>query len=263
MIKKHAPDPEFDVPMMAEDGKVKYLHFDSPWAQGAMSLSDPSALVFLYTQQMCAWLLFNIANSETKIAILGLGAGGHFRFFQAYSNAQVTAVEWNELVIMCAEDHFGVLETSCCRIVQANADKWVHEREVQGQYDVVMVDLYDYTAEGPVLSSKKFYRGCANILGKNGIATINLFGHHDSFPKNIANIRAAFDDRIIMFPETEDGNRIVLAFKGEPWEFTREQLEIRAQEVQDKYGLPGPSFLDILLNEPDNQAIVQGDKIII
>ncbi|MDK7178691.1 hypothetical protein QP445_14825, partial [Micrococcus luteus] len=87
--------------MMVEQGDVLYLHFDSPWAQGAMSLSDPNSLVFLYTQQMCAWMLFEATDSESAIALLGLGAGSHFRFLQKHTNSPVLAVEWNELVIMC------------------------------------------------------------------------------------------------------------------------------------------------------------------
>ncbi|MDK6202798.1 hypothetical protein QP097_04850 [Oligella urethralis] len=263
MRTKHVPDPEFDVPMMVEQGGVLYLHFDSPWAQGAMSLSDPNSLVFLYTQQMCAWLLFEAADSESAIALLGLGAGSHFRFLQKHTNSPVLAVEWNELVIMCVEDHFHVATDERCQIVEANAEKWVHETSVQGQYRFLMVDLYDYTAEGPVCSSKKFYKGCANILGKDGIASFNLFGHHPSFPKNLANIRAAFDGRVMMFPETVDGNRVVLAFKGANRVYGREELALRAQHMQLIYGLPGAEFLDSLLQEPANHFVIRDNKIII
>lgn len=263
-MMKHAPHPEFDSPILAEDGEVRYLYFDSPWAQGAMSLSEPDSLVFKYTQQMCAWLLFKAITTHESIALLGLGAGSHYRFLQKNTNAQIIAVEWNELVVMCVEDHFYVEENDRSQIVQANAEKWVHETEVQGKYAVLMVDLYDYTAEGPVCSSRKFYKGCANVLGKDGIATFNLFGHHHSFAKNLANIRVAFDNRVILFPETEDGNRIVIAFKGdEPLEFTVNELGARAQQVQADMNIPAQDFLDILLKEQDNQFIVQNNKIII
>ena len=262
-MKKHAPHPEFDVPMLAEDGECRYLHFDSPWAQGVMSLSEPNFLVFEYTRLMCAWLLFQEATKDKAIALLGLGAGSHFRFFQHYTDAPINCVEWSELVIMCVQDHFHVEETERCQITQANAESWVHDVEVQGQYAVLMVDLYDYTAEGPVCSSKKFYKGCANVLGKIGIATFNLFGHHPSFAKNLANIRASFDNRVIMFPETEDGNRIIMAFKGPFFEFTTKELKARAKLVQLDYALPAPDFLDILLKEQDNQHIVRANKVII
>lgn len=263
MMKKHAPHPEFDVPMLAEDGECRYLHFDSPWAQGAMSLSKPNSLVFEYTKQMCAWLLFQEVTNNKAMALLGLGAGSHFRFLQHYTQATISCVEWSELVIMCAQDHFHVEETERCQIVQSNAETWVHDVDVQGQYDVLMVDLYDYTAEGPVCSSKKFYKGCANVLGKSGIATFNLFGHHPSFAKNLTNIRAAFDNRVIMFPETEDGNRIVIAFKGPVLERSVGELKARAKQVEADYALPAPKFLEVLLKEQANQHIVQMDKVII
>ena len=262
-MKKHAPHPEFDVPMLAEDGEMRYLHFDSPWAQGVMSLSNPNSLVFEYTQQMCAWLIFQDSAQDRAIALLGLGAGSHFRYLQHHTEAPISSVEWNELVIMCVEDHFHVEATERCQIVQANADKWVHEAAVQGQYAVLMVDLYDYTAQGPVCNSKKFYKGCANVLRKNAIATFNLFGHHPSFAKNLANIKAAFDNRVILFPETVDGNRIVLAFKGPVLEFRLAELKSRAQQVERDYALPTESFLDILLKEQDNQYIIHNNKIII
>lgn len=263
MMKKYAPHPEFDVPMLAEDGEYRYLHFDSPWAQGVMSLSEPSSLVFEYTKQMCAWLLFQEAASDKAIALLGLGAGSHFRFLQHYTNAPISCVEWSELVIMCVQDHFEVEETDRCQIIEANAESWVHETEVQGQYAVLMVDLYDYTAEGPVCSSKKFYKGCANVLGSSGVASFNLFGYHPSFAKNLANIRAAFDNRILLFPETEDGNRIVIAFKGPVLEFDLSVLVTRAKQVEENYALPGPNYLDILLKEQDNQHIMHANNVII
>lgn len=262
-MKKHAPHPEYDVPMLAEDGEFRYLHFDSPWAQGAMSLAEPNSLVFLYTQQMCAWLLFQELSKEHAIAILGLGAGSQYRFFRERTSAAIVAVEWNELVVMCVQDHFDVETDERCQIVQANAESWVREAEQQGNYAVLMVDLYDYSAEGPVCSSKKFYKGCANVLGKNGIATFNLFGHHPSFAKNLANIRTAFENRVILFPETEDGNRIVIAFKGATIESTVDELKRRAQQVQVDYGLPAVDFLTTLLKEQINQHIIQNNKIII
>lgn len=263
IMKKYTPDPEFDVPMLAEDGECRYLHFDSPWAQGVMSLSEPSSLVFEYTRQMCAWLLFQEAVKDKAIALLGLGAGSHFRFLQHYTEAPISCIEWSELVIMCAQDHFEVEETERCQIIEANAESWVHETETQGQYGVLMVDLYDYTAEGPVCSSKKFYKGCANVLGTSGIVTFNLFGHHPSFAKNLANIRAAFDNRTIMFPETKDGNRIVIAFKGPILEIELKDLASRAKQGEVDYALPLANYLDILLKEKDNQHIIHANKVII
>lgn len=261
--RKHAPHPDYDVPMIAEDDEYRYLHFDSPWAQGAMSLAEPQLLVYEYTQQMCAWLLFDEVKAESAIALLGLGAGSHYRYLQAHTEAALTAVEWSDLVIMCAEDHFFVEEDSRCRIVQADAEMWVRDTATQHQYNVVMVDLYDYSAEGPVCSSRRFYRGCANILGDKGVASFNLFGHHPSYAKNIYNIRAAFEERVLLFPETEDGNRIAIAFKGEKRVCEFSELEQRAQHLEAIYNLPLTRFLSMLVDEQENQRYLHHNKLII
>ncbi len=57
-MTKTAPDAERDMPTLSEMDGVRCLHFDSPWIQGAMQVSNPSSLVFLYTRQMMGWLLF-------------------------------------------------------------------------------------------------------------------------------------------------------------------------------------------------------------
>lgn len=47
-----------DNPTVSEQQGIRYLHFDSPWIQGAMDLKRPDRLVLSYTEQMMAWLLF-------------------------------------------------------------------------------------------------------------------------------------------------------------------------------------------------------------
>ena len=37
---------------------IRYLHFGSPWVQGAMDIKHPDELVLSYIQDMMAWLLF-------------------------------------------------------------------------------------------------------------------------------------------------------------------------------------------------------------
>ena len=37
---------------------IRYLHFGSPWVQGAMDIKRPDRLVLSYVEDMMAWLLF-------------------------------------------------------------------------------------------------------------------------------------------------------------------------------------------------------------
>ena len=83
--------------------------------------------------------------------------------------------------------------------------------------------------------SVKFYRDCRRVLGEVGVLAVNLFGRHESFGKNIDNLSKAFDDRVILLPEIDAGNQIVLAFSGRAWPA---ELLGRAAIVEARYGLP-------------------------
>jgi spermidine synthase len=110
----------------------------------------------------------------------------------------------------------------------------------------IQIDLYDATARGPVLDSVAFYRAVRHCLAEAGIATINLFGDHPSFVRNMKHLNAAFDNRVIALPEVHDGNRIALAFSGPPLDVTFAQLDARARLIEDTLRLPARSWVKAL-----------------
>ncbi len=106
-----------------------------------------------------------------------------------------------------------------------------------------MVDIYDGEAQGPVRDSLAFYQGCRAALGDIGVMSVNLFGAHTSFARNIRNISQAFEGRILTLPQIDAGNQVVLAFKGPPIEVGVEQLLARAEYVESKFGLPAKKWV--------------------
>lgn len=94
-----------------------------------------------------------------------------------------------------------------------------------------------------MLDTTAFYKACRRVLKAPGVMTINLFGDHDSFPKNIVRICEAFDDRVLVFPEVHDGNVIALAFNGPPIDIDWESLDQRARVVQEATGLPARQWV--------------------
>ena len=57
---------------------IRYLHFGSPWVQGAMDIERPDELVLSYIQDMMAWLLF--LEPPAQVLQLGLGAAALTKF---------------------------------------------------------------------------------------------------------------------------------------------------------------------------------------
>jgi len=239
----------FVPPTLSEDDGIRYLHFGTRWVQGAMRIGKPSELVLAYTQQMMAWLLFVEPARSDVIGILGLGAGSLLRFTLRHTPSRIETVEWNPEVTAACRAWFRLPGHARSRIIHADAGDWVQSPQHHDRCLALMVDLYDAQAQGPVRDSLAFYQGCRDVLGEVGVVAVNLFGNHASFAHNLENLRTAFDGRILELPEVDEGNRIVLALKGPHLRISAAQWLRRAQQVQERFGLPAQRWARALLEQ--------------
>jgi spermidine synthase len=235
--------PRFAPVTFSEEGGVRYLHFGTEWVQGAMRLSKPDHIELEYAQQMMAWLLF--LATPARIVQLGLGAAALTKFAHRFLRpAKVDVVELNPAVVVAARTMFA-LPSDDARLTVHELDAWdfVNDRANHGTIGALQIDLYDATARGPVLDSVAFYRSVRACLTDAGIATINLFGDHPSFVRNMKRLNEAFEGRVIALPEVHEGNRVALAFSGPALDVPYAALERRARLVEAKLGLPASQWL--------------------
>lgn len=242
---------EQDEPTISEENGIRYLHFDSEWIQGAMRIRRPSELVLAYAQQMFAWLLFVRPGVREHIGILGLGAGSLLRFALRHTRAAVETVERNQQVVAVCRSCFRLPESVRSRLDLGDARLWVAQPERVGRYRVLMVDLYDADGEGPTCSGPDFYQNCSHLLDEPGVMSVNLFGRHASFKSNLRDIRAAFGGQVVCLPEVDEGNTVVLAFKGVPAAPDVQGWLDRAQVLESRTGLPAQHWVHHMLSRPD------------
>jgi spermidine synthase len=247
--KKRAP--KFEPITLSEQDGVRYLHFGTEWVQGAMRIRRPYSIELEYAQQMMAWMLF--IEQPQHIVQLGLGTGALTKFcYREYPEAQITAVELNPNVIEVCRSMFRLpANDDRLNVIQQDADVFVNDLQHRRRLDVLQIDLYDATARGPVLDTPEFYRACARCLRSTGIATINLFGDHPSFKKNIAAIHTAFD-HVLALPEVHQGNVVVIAFKSAP-AFDFANLYQRATTIRVTTKLPAHAWVN------DIKTVLEGD----
>ena len=231
---------------LSEQGGVRYLHFGTEWIQGAMRLRKPNWLELEYSRTMMAWLLFNL--NQRAIAQLGLGAGSLTKFcYHEFPDSIVTAVELNPDVIAVSHSMFSVPDPDeRLDILEMDAMNFVQDEGNFNHFDVLHVDLYDATAKGPVLDTPEFYAACKQCLVFNGMMTVNLFGDHPSYEKNIDAMKKAFAELVCLSPSKE-GNVVVLAFKKSP-ELKIDDLNARAVQIREMYGLDAKKWLKDLKN---------------
>ncbi|QJQ04501.1 methyltransferase domain-containing protein [Undibacterium piscinae] len=227
---------------LSELDGVRYLHFGTEWVQGAMRLRKPDWLELEYAQQMMAWMLF--ISEPKQLLQLGLGTGAMTKFcYRQFEQAHVTAVDLNPAVIMICESMFKLpANDERLNVIEMDAMDFVTNSDNHDKFDAIQVDLYDATARGPVLDTAEFYQACADCLLADGILTVNLFGDHPSFAKNIKAMRFVFDT-VLCLPEVHDGNVVAIAFK------SRVKLDFpalleRAKAIKESTKLPAKSWVD-------------------
>jgi spermidine synthase len=259
---------------LSEEAGVRYLHFGSPWIQGAMRIRRPWDIVIDYVAQMQSWLLF--LEPPKRILQIGVGAAAltkhSYRFFP---KSEIVVVEASAAVVSAARQFFALPENdsrlkvvvedgaaylqSLCATrgsVESDSAKGISAKgsSAKGKlgqaFGVVQVDVYDQEAKGPVLDSLSFYQNCYDTLSDTGILSVNLFGEASSFTKNLARIHEVFGGRVLAWPAVDAGNIVVLAFKGPPLNVAWTKLFERAQVLDQAYDLSAPKWLRSLRRQP-------------
>jgi spermidine synthase len=207
------PNPENAPITMSEQGGIRFLHFGSPWIQGAMRIRRPFDLVIEYTRDMMAWQ--EHIDAPVHIVQLGLGAASLTKYcYRQFPQARVTAVEINPAVVMCCRQFFKLpVDDERLSVVVEDAALWVAHPTNRNSCDVLQVDLYDAAARGPVHDSPLFYAACRKALRRGGVMTVNLFGHGAGFEDSYAAIAGAFAGECYALPQVDAGNRVVVAIK--------------------------------------------------
>jgi len=228
---------------LSEQDGIRYLHFGTEWVQGAMCVSRPYDLVLEYQQQMMA--VGCLSPKPSHITVLGLGAAALAKFcWKLCAPSCVSTVEVSADVIEIARQWFCLpLEEKRFELVLEDAQTYLRQQQNRKRSDWLLVDLYDSEARGPVYDSVSFYKDCYHSLQEGGSASFNLFGR--GFSASHQAISEAFKGQVLSLPETEAGNRVVLAYKGHSYERACQQMGRHAADLQRRWKLP---FKDWVLN---------------
>jgi spermidine synthase len=245
-IKKPRKPKFAPITLSQEDGVV-FLHFGNEWVQGAMRVRKPDWIELEYAQQMMAWMLF--ADQANHIVQLGLGSGALTKFcYRTFPQSQVTAVELNPTVITVCRSMFKMPDDDeRLSVLEMDAMDFVNDSANHGKIDALQADLYDATVKGPVLDTPEFYAACAACLRPGGIMTVNLFGDHPSYAKNLKAMRYAFAE-VICLPPVHEGNVVAIGFNTRP-QLDYPALYERADEIIAATKLPAKSWVNGLKAE--------------
>lgn len=252
------PEDDASLPpvTLSESDGVRYLHFGTPWVQGAMRIARPLKIELDYVRRMMAWMLLRPqadagapegAWGGVHAVQLGLGAAAITRFCLKVLGTRTTAVEINPQVIVAAHVWFHLPHgAEGLQVLQRDAGAHVADPAQRASADVLCIDLYDHEAAGPVLDSEDFYRGCFELLRPGGVMTVNLFGREASFDRSLSRITAVFGEgQVFRLDPTPEGNTVVGGVKQLTWP-DEDTLVARAKNIETRFKLPALRWLKMI-----------------
>ena len=223
---------------ISEERGVRYLHFGTPWIQGAMRIARPWALELGYTRDLMAPLLLRGGRDwPGRVLQIGLGAASVTKFLRRNRpEAKVIVVEIDPEVVVAAREFFQLPgEGPTLRIVIGDGAEYVATKE--RRFDLIVVDGFDARGRAGMLDSEPFYLDCRRRLTGDGMLSVNLLTRTRGVTASVDRLRRAFDGRVLALPPSEAGNTVAVAAAGEAIDRSFEALRSSARRLKAATGL--------------------------
>lgn len=220
---------------VSESKGVRYLHFGSPWVQGAMRIARPYALELEYTRElMFPLLLRGDGHWPRSVLQVGLGAASITRFLHRHlPAARQTVVELSADVVQAAR-HFFKLPHEVPVLLADGAD---YLASTQARFDLVVVDGFDDRGRAGRLDTVPFYLDAARHLTRRGLVSVNLLTRTRGAEPSLQRMAEAFPGRVLELPASEAGNVVAICAAGPRIDVAVEDLRDAAIGLRETSGL--------------------------
>ncbi|MEO8304912.1 MAG: fused MFS/spermidine synthase [Betaproteobacteria bacterium] len=223
---------------VSEEDGVRYLHFGSPWVQGAMRIARPWSLELEYTRDMMmALLLRPVPKWPKSVLLIGLGAASMTKYLYRHRpRAALTVVEIDAAVVSAAAQFFRLPEDPRrLRIEIGDGHDFVAASD--REFDLILVDGYDAKSRVGMLDTVPFYLNCRARLTDRGVLATNFLNSRRGLASSLERIGDAFSQRAFALPHCASGNIIALAASGEPIALSFDEMTSAARRLKRDTGL--------------------------
>ncbi len=222
---------------VSEEAGVRYLHFGSPWVQGAMRIARPWSLELEYTRDMMMALLLRPSRRWPRTALLiGLGAASLTKFlYLNRPHSTLTVVEIDAAVVRAAAQFFR-LPIDPRRIAIEIGDGHDFVAAADRAFDLILVDGFDAKSGIGNLGSLPFYRSCRARLSRRGVLVANFLNAR-GLAQSLDRMSEAFSGRALALPHCASGNVIALAASGAPIALSLDEMRSAARRLKVETGL--------------------------
>lgn len=230
---------QYGKPFLFDDGENLRLHFSLRYVQSAMSIEEPDALNFPYTQMMMGFLLFE--DSPRHVVQVGLGGGSLTKFcHRELPRTRLTTIEIDGDVIGLAELFRVPAPDARLRVIHGDAADYFAGPAQPA--DVVLIDGCDRLGVAPAFCNPGFYAHVRRHLRPGGILVVNLIGRANRLVALKRVIAAGFPGPLMSLHTRDGGNHVVFAFNPPAAEPDWRAIKQRAEPLQARHGLDFPDY---------------------
>jgi spermidine synthase len=225
---------------------IRTLHFGNPVVQSSMYHNDPYAIEMEYNRVMLSSVLFQPLLKQTLF--LGLGGAAKAKFlWRNAPECTVEAVELSPLVIDVAQRFFHVpIADERFKIHQIDALDFLRQATPHF-YDILFADLYIAAGISPTVSDRDFFQLCERALMPGGILVWNMWSQfEDDVSEHFVTEVGSHFDQLLLLPNWESSNCVVLAFKEPIRPYTYEEIKGNAENWKLKSNLNFPDLVEYL-----------------
>lgn len=221
---------------ISEQHGVRYLHFGTPWVQGAMRISRPYALELEYTRDLVVPLLLRDGDWPRSVLQIGLGAASVTKYLYRFRpRARLVVVEISPEVEAVARQYFRLPDDERVRIEIADGHEFVGRS--RARFDFIVLDGFDENGRAGMLDTTPFYMLCRERLTQRGLLAVNLLTRTRGVGASVNRLRTAFEDRVIAIPPSDAGNTVAIAAAGEAVEESFAEMRKAARALKAETGL--------------------------
>ncbi len=223
----------FGTVQVVDREKIRALHFGTPTEQSSMFIDKPFDLEMEYIRTMALGLIFK--PDAKKALCLGMGGGSLPKFIWKYfPECYVTVVELSPLVIDAAKRFFHVPVDPRLSIVEEEALRFLRAHPVQ-EDDLILVDLYVSGGIAPSVAEEDFFKCCDARLKPGGVLICDMWRStsKDILEGCLQNLCDCFGRNLLILPNQESSNFIVIAFKEPIGAYTKERIETETKRLTE------------------------------
>jgi spermidine synthase len=223
---------------VSEEAGVRYLHFGSPWVQGAMRIARPWSLELEYTRDMMMALLLRPSPRWPKsVLLIGLGAASLTKFlYRNRPRSTLTVVEIDAAVVKAAAQFFK-LPVDPRRISIDIGDGHDFVAATDREFDLILVDGFDPTTPTASHDTHTNYRNCHARLSEHGVLVANFLNARRGLAQSLERMGETFSGRAFALPHCASGTVIALAASGAPIALSLDEMRGFARRLKRDTGL--------------------------